>query len=77
MDLAHMLADLGRGQVNPKGKMGSQSRMSPACWALGSTWGWFWKHGRERLEAGGFLLKYHLTSKTDLEDAHRPLESVQ
>lgn len=27
MNLAHMLADLGRGEVNPKGKMGSQSRM--------------------------------------------------
>lgn len=72
MNLAHMLADLGRGQAEPKGKMGSQLRMSLARWALGSIWGWFWKPGRERLEAG-FLLKHHLTSETDLEDVYRPL----
>lgn len=77
MNLAHMLADLGRGRAKAKGRMGSQSRVSSARWALGSTWGWFWKHGRERLEAGGLLLKHHLTSETDLEDAHCPLESIQ
>lgn len=68
--LVHILADLVRGQGEPKGRTGSQSRS-------GGQRGRFWRCGGERPEAGRFLLKHHLTSGTDLEDAHSPLEHLR